>query len=678
MAKGITIDLIVDPKKALDGLDQVQDRSGKVSNVLGNLGSAAAVGVAALGTAAIGAVAGLTSATKSAGEYAENVQLAASKTHLSTDAVQELQYASKVTGVEFETITGSLTKLTRAMGTAQDGNKTTASAFAELGVATTDANGNLLDSTVVYSNVIAALGQVSNPAERDVLAMQLLGKSATELNPLIDGSAGSLADLAAQAQAAGSVLSGPMLEKLGSVDDAFDALSAGADAAKNALGLTLMPILQELGDQGTGLLGKFTNAVLAADGDLSKAAPAIGEVFGEAASFLLTQIPKFLEVGTSIISSILSGIAEKAGDLITSAVPVIANFAAELLGQLPMLIQTGFNIIVALLDGVTNSLPTLIPAVVTAVVDSITQLFDAGNLSALLDAGLALLTGLITGIISALPTLIAALPKIIVGIITFLVNAIPVLIEAGITLFMALIDALPQIIIGIVTAIPQIITGIITAVLGAIPKLIEAGIKLLIALVSATPTIIMEIIKAVPQIISGLVGAFTNPTTMMQIGNAGLQLIRGLWEGIKGAGDWLWKQMQGFFGGVIKNIKNLFGIRSPSTVFAGFGDFMIQGLEKGLTGPNNLGSIMTDLSDQVTGGFQGSLAATARTTVTTAASAVAPGASSDGFTADPQLHTLVRNLITAVSSIQPGWVLPEQLAQTNQVGTGRLAALGAS
>lgn len=567
MANGISIPLIVDPKGAIAGLGQAADASGKTASVLKGLGNVAGAAVAALGTAAVGAAAGLVAATKSAGAYAEGVQLAASKTHLSTDAVQELQYASKITGVEFGTISGSLTKLTRSLGDAEGGNKKTAAAFAELGVSTVDANGNLRDSTAVYSDVIAALGQVSNPTERDVLAMQLLGKSATELNPLIDGSAGSIADLAAQAHNAGAVLSGDMLNGLGNVDDAFDKLEAGVSAAKNALGLTLMPVLQELGDSGSGLLGEFTNALLDANGNLGQAAPAIGSVVGKAVEFILGEAPKLLQVGTSMVSSILAGIAKQGPSLITSAVPVIVGFATGILGQLPALLDAGIKMLVALVQGIADALPTLIPAAVDAVIGLVGALVD--NLPMLIDAGIQLLLALEVGLIDALPKLIAALPSVI--------------------------------------------TGIITALVGAIPKLVMAGVQLFVALVSNLPAIISGIISAIPVIMKSLFDAIGDPKFWKQMGDAGLQLIKGLWEGIKGAGDWLWNQVKGFFGGLLNQIKDFLGIHSPSTVFAGFGMNLVQGLAGGISGASGLASrAVSDLSSMVASGFGTTLDVQAR------------------------------------------------------------------
>jgi phage-related protein len=288
-------------------------------------------------------------------------------------------------------------------------------------------------------------------------------------------------------------------------------------------------------------------------------------------------IPALLPLAANLITSILAGIVQAAPMLIQGAIPIILGLVTGIVKQLPMLLSVGLRVLLAVIQGIAGALPQLIPAMVEA------ALF-------MVDA---------------------------------LVNALPALIEAGIQLVLALalglIDAIPL----LVEAIPDIITSLITGILGAIPQLILAGVKLIVALVENLPAIIEGIISAVPAIINALVDTLGDPKFWKQLGDAGLMLIEGLWEGIKGAGDWLWTQLSSFFGDVIDNIKGLFGIHSPSTVFAGFGVNMIQGLEKGLTRSNHLGAITADLSKQVTEGFQGSLRADAQAIVR--APSAAPG-----------------------------------------------------
>ena len=103
--------------------------------------------------------------------------------------------------------------------------------------------------------------------------------------------------------------------------------------------------------------------------------------------------------------------------------------------------------------------------------------------------------------------------------------------------------------------------------------------QLFVALIKNLPTIIIEIVKAVPQIITALVNGFTS--SISQIASVGGNLIKGLWQGISDAGAWLRDKISGFFGGVVDSIKNFFGIHSPSTLFAGLGRNMGEGIGVG-------------------------------------------------------------------------------------------------
>ncbi|MDD4487016.1 MAG: hypothetical protein PHG62_09945, partial [Proteiniphilum sp.] len=76
-------------------------------------------------------------------------------------------------------------------------------------------------------------------------------------------------------------------------------------------------------------------------------------------------------------------------------------------------------------------------------------------------------------------------------------------------------------------------------------------------------------------IVKGFTG---NIGKIVQVGS---DLIKGLWQGISNVTDWIWGKISGFFGGIVDGIKNFFGIRSPSTLFAGLGENMGQGIGVG-------------------------------------------------------------------------------------------------
>ena len=59
---------------------------------------------------------------------------------------------------------------------------------------------------------------------------------------------------------------------------------------------------------------------------------------------------------------------------------------------------------------------------------------------------------------------------------------------------------------------------------------------------------------------------------MKAILGIGVDIVEGRWEGIKSMGKWLSDSVGSFFGGIVDGVKDLLGIKSPSTVFAGIGE----------------------------------------------------------------------------------------------------------
>ena len=221
--------------------------------------TAAAAGVAALAKV----VSEVHEITKQAAADVDEILTESMTTGLSTKTIQELKYAENLIDVSYSTITATLTKLTQNMDKARDGNEAMAESFAKLGVAITDETGQLRDAESVFYDVIDALGQIDNPTERDAAAMELLGKSAQELNPLILQGSQALKDYARQAEETGYVLDESQLKKLGEVDDAYQELQLQIDAAKKQLAVDFAPASK-------AAMTTFADAVKAASDTLSR------------------------------------------------------------------------------------------------------------------------------------------------------------------------------------------------------------------------------------------------------------------------------------------------------------------------------------------------------------------------------------------------------------------------
>ena len=533
-----------------DSIDEAGDAAKDAETKVSGFGSAAkAAGVvaaaafAAATAAAVAAAKALVNMTVGGAEYADNVLTMSAQTGIATDKLQEYMYAAELVDVSTETLTKSMAKNIKSMKSAADGSASYAEAYEQLGVSVVDANGSLRDSETVYWEAVEALGKIENETERDAIAMQLFGKSAQDLNPLIEAGAERMQELGEEAQNAGYVLSNDMLTAYGALDDNLQYLKVNAEGAKNALGTVLLPVLTELSGTGVDLLAEFTKGISDANGDIGKMSDVIGEILPKALDAVMEYVPELLEVIGAIIGAFgraivdnLPAIVESASQIILSildgliaGLPQIAGGALQLIFALidgivvnfPALVEAAAQVIVTIATGIAEALPVLAPTLVQVVEQIAQTLID--NLPLILDAALALIEGLANGILDAIPVLIAALPKVIDGIIKFLLDSVPKIIDTGIRLLTALVDALPEIIDAIVAVLPQIIDGIIGALLDAIPQIVQAGIDLLISLVKALPKIITTIARAIPKIISGIVNAIIG--NIDKIIEAGVQLF---------------------------------------------------------------------------------------------------------------------------------------------------------
>ena len=186
-------------------------------------------------------ITGLARTTIETAKLADEIITLSKVTGLSTDAIQQMNYASELVDVSTETMAGAMRKMIKSMDDARGGGKAASEAFKELHLNITN-NGKLKDSEQMFYELIDALGRVKNETERDALAMQIFGKSAQELNPLIDAGSSALKEFGEQAQAMGYVMGPETLEKFGRLDDAMQKLSNQSVALKNSVAIALLPV----------------------------------------------------------------------------------------------------------------------------------------------------------------------------------------------------------------------------------------------------------------------------------------------------------------------------------------------------------------------------------------------------------------------------------------------------
>ena len=224
-------------------------------------------GFSASGAAAVtvvgGLVGALASSTMDMSKTADDLLTLSTQTGLTTDQLQEFEYASELVDVSTDTLQGSLVKLTNNMQTAATGTGSAAEAFKTLKVKVADSQGHLKNNYDVFLQTIDALGKMKNETERDALAMDIFGKSATDLNPLIEAGSGKLKELAEQAHEVGYVVDNETLQSFGELDDAMQKLDKQGDAVKRSFAEALLPIITAFVDVITAIPTPVLTAVIA-------------------------------------------------------------------------------------------------------------------------------------------------------------------------------------------------------------------------------------------------------------------------------------------------------------------------------------------------------------------------------------------------------------------------------
>lgn len=281
----------------------------------------------------------LISLTIESAAYADEILTQSVVTGLSTEALQEYQYAAELVDVSLDTLTSSQSKMIRSMDAARRGSKEQAEAFDKLGIGVQNADGTLRDAQEVFGDVIDALGAISNETERDAIAMTIFGRSARDLNPLIKAGSDGLRELTQEAHNVGYVMGEEALDALGAVDDQLQRMNRSGEALKNQIAVGMAPAVENLMKKGADL---FVRLQEAAEGS------GILEVFGALLDVVSALEPLFdvllgtAEDGVPVLQTLALALG-----VLADALTIVANTIAiviELFKQLFNLISgKGFD-----------------------------------------------------------------------------------------------------------------------------------------------------------------------------------------------------------------------------------------------------------------------------------------------------------------------------------------------
>lgn len=335
-------------KASLTPLGQFGSKMSEVGTKLTDMGNKMR-GFSMVGAAVTGAIGAL--AVKS-GKAADDINTLSKVTGIATDKLQLYKLAAEQVDVSVEAIAKSQQILKKNMFTASEGGST-AKYFKQLGISVTDANGNLRDSDEVFQEAIKKLGAMRNETQRDALAMKLFGRSAAELNPLIEDGGKAYADLTRLMKENNiNLVDQKTLDQANKFNDSLDNMKSIFGATLQSVGTQLAAYLAPALEKVVGLVGTLA-------GWLSNLSPQVLTIIAVIGGIVAAIAPLLLLAGAlaSAIGAISSAMA-LFGVTTTIALGPLALIVAAIAAVIAIgvLLYKNWDQIMARLNGLKNGM----------------------------------------------------------------------------------------------------------------------------------------------------------------------------------------------------------------------------------------------------------------------------------------------------------------------------------
>ena len=599
------------------------------SKMAAGITAAAATITAAVATATAAAVSLGKEFVQTATEVAttgDQIDKNSQRLGISVSGYQELDYVLNLCGTSMDSMSAGFKTMTNKIADATSGSEEALAMFESLGISLEDLQN--MSTEDIFKATINGLQEMEEGADRAALANDLFGKSGQNLAPLLNMTSDEMNEAIDLANEYGMVMSDDAVQASADYTDALTTLKKTFTGLKNSLMADFLPSLTTVMD---GL-----SAVFAGDeGGVDMIKDGIEELIGN-----ISQIsPQLFALASAIVTSLLAGFGPMLPSVVSSIFDFINQALITLTGLLPQLmpvITTGLQSILSIL---LDSLPLITSSLLQLITDLVTWLASGDNITRFVN-GIIELVGLIADQLSVvLPVIIPALVQIVTELAAALTTPdnigtlVGAVLEIAAAIFVALVNCVPVLIDFIestllnaanivadgLSFIMPYITAFVTNALNTFKtwgQNVKTAIQNLINTVKSNFTSWLEGLKTsfanafntikskISDIVNKAKELVTNCITKIkelpsQVVSIGKNLVEGLWNGINDKIGWVKNKISSMGSQITNAIKKVFGIASPSKVFAEIGDYLAQGLGVGFE--DRMGDVKDDMADSMNG-----------------------------------------------------------------------------
>ncbi len=294
--------IFVDNDKANESISKTEGKAEGLGGKLGGMIGTAAKWGAALFAGAGVAVGGMLALANKTAETADVIDKLSERTGINREELQRWKYAAEQSGGDIGKLEVGMKKLSDVMDGASNGSKANVEAFGKLGISMDDLKSK--SQSDIFDDVMNALADMPQGAERNALGNDLLGKSYTELLPLLNAGSEGMTGLKDRADELGLVMSEDMVKANVVFGDTMADVKAEFGMVFMTISNQMLPTLQ-----------LFLDFILAH-------MPEIQSIF----SIVFDVIAKVIKVATDVIMTYLMPWLESLFEWIEANLPEIQAF----------------------------------------------------------------------------------------------------------------------------------------------------------------------------------------------------------------------------------------------------------------------------------------------------------------------------------------------------------------
>ena len=438
-----------------------------------------------------------------------------------------------------------------------------AASLKSLGVDVYDAQGNMRGLNDVFKDLQGAMDGMDN-ASKDTILSTLFNKTdLTAANAMLANCTDRFDELSASIENSAGACENMYAIQLDNLNGDIDILKSGLSDLGISIYQDLNGPLREMTQLATSMVGELSEAYKS--GGMEGMVGAVGGCMAEVVNTIADYAPQVVSMGVDLLENFISGITDNSGALATAAsevitvfveglftlvpqvilagIDILTQFVQSMTAQLPQLISTGTQAIVNFVNGIIQRLPEVISTALTLVqtlVNSIGQ-----NAPMLISAAIQLIGNLVLGIVSMLPQLLQMGIQLILSLAQGILSNLPQILQMGVQIIISLVSGITQMLPMIIQGGIQLIISLIQGIIANLGNIVQAAVQIVITLATGLIQAIPQLIAAIPQLVGAIIDTILSTNWL----DVGIQIIKGLIDGILSTGKSLWNAIKSLFTG---------------------------------------------------------------------------------------------------------------------------------